>query len=213
MTSETSSDGMTANDIFKHSVVPDLPFGGVGKSLLHPVRLVSVSQQQPLTQVPLCLLGSSGTFSCIFPLILFSLVGSFVKRLISGWSSVGASGRGKPSGTSVRSSSSPVPGRGMKLPVAKQLVEFPRSLSGSWLCGRDSLAVGRGLSSWVFLMAGYVPLLEIIDPVAPVPDPSVNFVGEAGLALGRRGLVPLTFQGWMHTTQFKAVSRSSLISG
>ncbi|KAM6239471.1 LOW QUALITY PROTEIN: aldehyde dehydrogenase family 3 member A2-like [Spheniscus humboldti] len=30
--SETSSDGMTANDIFKHSVVPDLPFGGVGNS-------------------------------------------------------------------------------------------------------------------------------------------------------------------------------------
>ncbi|XP_014808744.1 PREDICTED: fatty aldehyde dehydrogenase-like [Calidris pugnax] len=30
--SETSSGGMTANDVFMHALVPDLPFGGVGNS-------------------------------------------------------------------------------------------------------------------------------------------------------------------------------------
>ncbi|XP_075373873.1 aldehyde dehydrogenase family 3 member A2-like [Mycteria americana] len=43
----------------------------------------------------------------------------------------------------------------------------------------------------------YVPLLEIRDSAPPVPDPSVDFVGEAGLALGTRGLVTA---GWAPTT-------------
>ncbi|XP_068766626.1 aldehyde dehydrogenase family 3 member A2 [Struthio camelus] len=37
MTAETSSGGVTTNAVFMHSVIPGLPFGGVGKSLIHQV--------------------------------------------------------------------------------------------------------------------------------------------------------------------------------
>uniref|UniRef100_A0A8D2NAQ8 Aldehyde dehydrogenase family 3 member A2 n=1 Tax=Zonotrichia albicollis TaxID=44394 RepID=A0A8D2NAQ8_ZONAL len=36
---ETSSGGMTANDVIMHSVLPELPFGGVGESLPLPTHL------------------------------------------------------------------------------------------------------------------------------------------------------------------------------
>uniref|UniRef100_A0A8C3PLE2 Aldehyde dehydrogenase family 3 member A2 n=1 Tax=Calidris pygmaea TaxID=425635 RepID=A0A8C3PLE2_9CHAR len=134
--SETSSGGMTANDVFMHALVPDLPFGGVGKSLLQPVGLVSVSQQQLLTQMPSYVFGNSGKLSAVFPLILFSLMVSFVERLISGRSSVGASGEENPLAHLSAALVLLLPSYGVKLPVGKQTVEFPQSLSGSWFCGR-----------------------------------------------------------------------------
>lgn len=40
---ETSSGGMTANDVLMHCLVPGLPFGGVGESLPQPTHLHSLS--------------------------------------------------------------------------------------------------------------------------------------------------------------------------
>lgn len=54
MISETSSGGMTANDVLMHSAVMDLPFGGVGKPLLHVLDFrAPVAVSDPSSAIPI----------------------------------------------------------------------------------------------------------------------------------------------------------------
>lgn len=84
--SETSSGGMTANDVLMHSLVPHMPFGGVGESLPVPYAWPQPSHSSLWPRSPP--FGNSGNFGCFLPLILFALLIFFAKRLISHGSGV-----------------------------------------------------------------------------------------------------------------------------
>lgn len=55
MISETSSGGMTANDVLMHSTVLDLPFGGVGEPPLPILDFCApAAASDPGSVIPIC---------------------------------------------------------------------------------------------------------------------------------------------------------------